>query len=501
MTRIGALLVVALVACGQDRQERVAQPSVPTRVRVLTDAQFTNAVNDLVGFDPPPIHTPGSTPHQFVHEDVIALDSARLVEYRVAAELVAQQLSLIPTCSELACALDLAERAFRRPLDADERGQLAGLFAQGGYPLVVEAVLQAPSFLYRTELGAIDDARSVDLDAYEVAAELGFFFYDSLPDAELRAAAADGSLLDPSVLDQQVDRLLAEPRAREHMLHVVLDWLQARRVLDVAKDGLLYPELVPPLRASMYEETERFVRDVLFERNGSLRELLTSQATFVDERLALHYGVTTVAGDTFRPITLDPKQRAGILTQASMMTALAAPNRESIILRAKYVHDTFLCTPDMGRPPFDTIAAVSSFTSKLTESQFAYYRVANSYCATCHRKLDPPGRALERYDAIGRYRWADEIGLPVDDDTTIEIDGALQNVRGGVQLGKLLANSPQVARCTVQRLAQHAFGRELDNANVDLLLARFEDSDRNIVELFRTIATSRAFRQRWRGDE
>ena len=176
-------------------------------------------------------------------------------------------------------------------------------------------------------------------------------------------------------------------------------------------------------------------------------------------------------------------------------------SRQSIIKRAKYVHDNLLCTPELGRPPFDAIAAVAPFTSKLTESQFAHYRVANAYCATCHRTLDPPGRALEHYDGIGRWRAGDEIGFAVEDDTTIEIDGVRRDIKGAIELAEVLASSQQVARCTVQRLAQHAFGRELDAKNIDQLLARFEDSGRNIVELFRVIATSRAFRQRWRGDQ
>jgi hypothetical protein len=492
--------VVVLAACGQDRADRTPAPSVPTRLRLLTDTQFANAVHDLLGINAPPIHTPGSTPHQFVHEDVIALDGARLVEYRLAAEKIGQQLALVPTCSELACSLEFAERAFRRPLDVEEREQLGTLFVQGGFSLVGEAVLQAPSFLYRTEIGDPTGTRAVELDSYELAAQLGFFFFDSLPDAELRAAAADDSLRDPRVLERQVDRLIAEPRVQDHLLAVVLDWLQVHRVIAAAKNAGVYPELTTPLRVSMLGETQRFVRDVLFARDGSLRELLTSRATFLDERGALHYGITTIAGDTFVPYTHDGTQRAGILTHASLLTFLAQTYRQSIIQRAQYVHDTFLCTPELGRPPFDAIAAVASFTGELSESQFAHYRIANAYCATCHRTLDPPGRALERYDGIGRWRERDELGIEIEDDTTIEIDGVARDVRGAIALGELLADSDQVARCTVQRLAQHAFGRELDARTIDQLLERFEASDRNIVEAFRAIATSKAFRQRLRGD-
>jgi hypothetical protein len=491
-----AVLACALVVgCGQDHQDRVVPPSVPPRVRMLTDEQFANAVVDLLGVESPAIHTPGTSPHQLVHEEVMAIDGGRLTEYRMAAEQVAMQVAAAPSCTELACTLDFAARAFRRPLDDDERDRLTTLFAQGGFPLVVEAVLQAPSFLYRTELGTGEPSGTVELTPHELAAELGFLFYDSLPDAELRAAADDGSLRDPAVLAHEVDRLLDEARVQDHLLDVVLEWLQAYRVLDAYKDPMIFPELTPELRESMFGETKRFVGDVLFHRGGSLRALLTSRDTFVDERLAAHYGIRGVHGDAFVPVHLGA-QRAGILTQASLLTALASANRESIILRGKYVNDTFLCTPELGRPPFDAISQVASFTSELSESQFAYYRQANAYCAGCHRTVDPPGRALERFDGIGRARNVDELGIAIEDDTTIVLDGAPRSLHGGVALGTALAASPQVARCAIERFAQHAFGRALDAAGIDRLVTNLDDGDIDLVDVFRAIAVSRAFRDR-----
>jgi hypothetical protein len=223
---------------------------------------------------------------------------------------------------------------------------------------------------------------------------------------------------------------------------------------------------------------------------------LTSRSTFLDERLAAHYDITSITGDAFQPYTHDGSQRAGILTQASLLTALASASRESIILRGKFVQETLLCAPELGRPPFDKIASVAAFTSKLSESQFAHYRIANGYCATCHRTIDPPGRAMERFDGIGRWRFRDEIGIAVEDDTTIEVDGQQHDIRGAIQLGEVLANSNQVARCAVEQLTQHAFGRRLDPHTIDRFVADFEDSDRNLVELFRAIATSPTFRTR-----
>jgi len=467
----GLIFLSVLVACGQDRMERIPAPDIPPRVRLLTDAQYANAVRDLLGLEALAVHTPGTDPHQLVHEDLVAVDGAALVEYRMAAEQAARQAT---GCADLDCSLKLAERAFRRPLQSDEIERLRGVFELGGFPLVVETVLQAPSFLYRTELTGT-------LSQYELAAELAFFFYDSLPDDGLWAAAQSGKLANRDTLALEVDRLLGESRVQGHLVDVVLDWFEIHRVLDAPKDGELYPEFTTELRESMYAETQLFVRDLMWRRHGSLRELLTAQSTFADAQLAAHYGGA---------------QRAGILTQGSVLAALATPARESIILRGVFVHRNLLCTPELGRPPFSTIADLAGFTGKLSESQFAHYRAANTYCSTCHRIIDPPGRALEHYDSIGRWRDTDELGIAVEDDTTFEIDGHRVDVRGGIELGRALADSDQVARCAVQRLTEHAFGRKLDRANIDYVLFKFEEADRELVQLFRAIALSPAFRER-----
>ena len=452
MSRALVAAVVALAACGEDRQDREPAADVPVRVRVLTDEQWHNAVYDLLGIDAQ-VHTPGSLPHQLVHEDVGAIDPATLVEYRIAAEEVARRTPAL--CADAECALALATRAFRRPLEADERTRLSALFDTGGFPLVVEAVLQAPSFLYRGELHAL-------LTPYELAGELGFLLYDSLPDDRLWAAAQNGSLADRDALAREVDRMLGEPRVQTHLVDVVMDWFEVARVKDAQKDPQLYPELTDELRAQMYADTQQFVRDAL-ARPNSFRELLVAQG--------------------------------GMLAQRSVLTMLGTNARGSIIQRGIYIHRNLLCTPELGRPPFQAIADLAGFTGKLSESQFAHYRAANLYCSTCHRIIDPPGRALEGYDAIGRPRDRDEIGVPIEDDVTIEVDGQPVAVRGALELGRVLAASEQVRRCAVERLAEHAYGRKLDAANIGYLEDRF---DGNLVGLVRTIATSPSF---WRRHE
>ncbi|CAN5909591.1 hypothetical protein BH11MYX3_BH11MYX3_20410 [soil metagenome] len=520
MSRRLLSVLCVLAGCGNDRaitgpDDPEAAAVVPARVRLLTDAQYTHAVHDLLGATiiVPDLESPGTHPDQFIHDDVLAVDAPLLVQYRIAAETIAHQLEteLEMPCvaTDLACAQawveDVAGRAFRRPLESVEREQLNALYTLGrasgersGYALVAEAVLQAPSFVYRTELGAAPGT-AIELTPHELAAELSFLFLDSIPDAELWRAANDSTLADHDVLEAQVDRLLETPRVRTHLTEVVLDWLGVPGVLTAGKDELVFPELTPELRRSMYAETEAFVSDVLWRRDGSLRELLTSNQTFVDAPLAELYGVTTRPMQMSR-ITLDHARRGGILTQASILTTLATEQRESIIRRGMFVRRTFLCLPDPGRPPFAAIVAESGFTHAMTESQFSFFRGAHVYCSGCHASIDPAGRALHHYDGIGRWRDVDEIASPVESDAVLEIGGIPTRITDAVNLGRVLAESDHVARCVVDQLANHAFGRKITDPKTQAFLHdRFEDSGHDLVDVFRTLATSAAFRYR-RGD-
>jgi hypothetical protein len=492
------VLASALAACGTDWSPPppVAR-ALPMRARVLTDAQYANAVHDLLGDGVvvPAFQTPGTTPHALIQDDLLAVDPIVLVQYRIAAQAIARDPAL--ACSELGCARTFATRAFRRPLDAGEEGAIATMFAQGGFALVVEAALQAPAFLYRSELGgAPDDHGLAALTPHEVASELSFLFYDSIPDDTLRARADDGSLADPTVLAREVDRLLASPRVRQHLDDVMLDWLQVRNVYLAQKDPAVFPDWDFELADSMFGETAAFVDDVLWKRGGSLRELLVSTSSFANARLAQHYGLKHVTSTTFVPVHHDAKQRAGVLTHASVLAMLASPERESIIYRGMYVHRNFLCTPEMGRPPFASIAAVSDFTGQLSESQFSYYRQQNTYCGACHHTVDPPGRLLEQFDAMGRWRTSDENGIPVESWARLTIEGKPFDLDGAISLAHTLADSDRVALCVADQMTHHAFGRTLDSVALVELANDFIANDRDLVSLFRAIALSPSFRVR-----
>jgi hypothetical protein len=512
-------LVAAVTGCGIDTgfDPPPEGPSLPVRVRLVSDAQYTNAVHDLFGdLWLPALHAPGTTPDQFIHDDVLAVDAPLLVQYRIAAETVAAEIAADP--SRLGCGIgddaclqgridDVAARAFRRPIDAAEHDQLAALYAQGasvggtaaGAALVVEAVLQAPSFVYRTEAGPPPGAApgtDVELTPHELAAELAALLLDSIPDEPLWQAARDGSLADPAVLAGQVDRLLGTRRVRAHLIDVVLDWLGTPAIFTVNKDSVRFPELTPELRASMYGETRKFVAETLWHRGGSLRALLTSSETYVDARLGELYGVHVTATELTRT-HLDPRRRAGILTQASALARLANPLTESIVQRGLFVERTLLCAPELGRPPASAIAAVAGETSALSEAEFSIYRTSHPSCAGCHGAIDPPGRTLHHYDGLGRWRETDLADAPVDARATVVIDDRPYEVDGAPQLAAALAGSRQVARCVVGQLAHHALGRAVDDpALLEYLYRSFERHDRDLVDVFRAIATAPVFRLR-----
>lgn len=536
---LASALVLAALACHGSPDEPVKEVPLPARVWLLSDAQYSNAVRDLLGdVEIPAVRTPGVTGDQFIHEAALHRVSGPLLgQYQAAAERAAQQaagrLDRILPCDpavigEDGCARAFIDhfvsRAFRRPLDDAEREQLIALFESGresadadsgdgglaidgfsaGIALVIEATLQAPTFLYRAELGGEGDADGVvTLTPHELAAQLSFLFLDSIPDDPLWAAAEDGSLGRSEVLAAQVDRLLAMPRVREHLGEVVLTWLGIPEVLTVPIDRPYAPEFDEDLRRSMMAESRLFVRDVLWSRDGTLGELLTSSRTFLDARLAEHYGVDGlpaldgVASGEHVAVELDPAQRAGILTHGSFLSATSVPKFRSIVHRGLAINRALLCLPEPPSPPLELLAAAAPEVNRLDVRERSQYRLVTPVCASCHETIDPLGIAFENFDLIGR--WQTEGVSPV---TAVDHgDGELVLVQDAVELAALLARSDRVAACVVDQMMQQALGRELgDDSAVSRRYVedRFEASDRDLVEIFRRIPETRAFRARYR---
>ena len=379
------------------------------------------------------------------------------------------------TRPEAECAAEilsaLARRAYRRPVtDADvatllrfyEAGRAERGF-EGGIQKAVERLLVAPEFLFRVERDPVDIAAGAAyrLRDVELASRLSFFLWSGIPDEALLDAAEAGRLSEPDELERQVRRMLADPRAAALVDNFASQWLQLRRIRGVAPDADIFYDFDENLRADMERETVLFVESQLREDRG-LPELLTADYTFVNERLARHYGIPGVYGERFRRVAVDPAQRGGLLGHASLLTLTAYPNRTSPVLRGKWVLDNVLGMPPP-EPPADVPALEENHGGRQVLSmrdRMEQHR-ANPACASCHRVMDPPGFVLENYDAIGRWRATDEAGAPVDtagalaDGTPVDTPAAFREA--------LAAYDVSIVRTITEKLLGYAIGRAADH--------------------------------------
>lgn len=332
---------------------------------------------------------------------------------------------------EVACARKifgkLAYRAYRRPVTAGDLDELMMFYANGrkegsfdkGVQFGLERLLVAPDFLFRVE-GVDARARPGAVHAlndYELASRLSFFLWSSLPDDRLLAAASRGSLKNPVVMEQEIRRMLADPKSEAFLANFFGQWLYTRNVAQVTPDPTAYPEFDDNLRAAFTRETDLFLRSQIDE-DRSVVDLLTANYTFVNERLARHYGIPNVYGSHFRRVALPDGRRAGLLGQGSVLTVTAYATRTSPVLRGKWLMQNILGTPPP--PPPANVPPLDSTKVEGTLRQRMEIHRRNPVCATCHSQIDPLGFALENFDAIGKFRT-------VDGKSPIDASGTLPN--------------------------------------------------------------------------
>lgn len=392
--------------------------------------------------------------------------------------------------------------AFRRPLEDIERDTLLAVYLEkasrsdysGGIRLVLEMVLQSPQFLYRVE----EPATTRSLTGFELATRLSYFIWVSTPDAALLDDAAAGRLSTPETLEQTARRMLKDPRATDGIRSFHRQWLGLRELETQSKEGLLSATFTPELRDAMVEETLRFAaHTVLSARTGgdAITTLLTSKKSFLNASLAKLYGAPVPSSDGFVLVDLPDRQRAGVLTHASVMTLLANADQTSPVMRGKFVREKLLCQ-SIPPPPPDVVTAAPRVDPKLTTKQrFAQHRTDRS-CAGCHQLMDPIGFAFEHYDALGAWRSVDG-AFAIDSvgelSSTDDADGAFD---GAVELGARLAASQQVRRCIASQWFRFALGRaqqEEDAASLDRIYQTFARSGFDVRELIVAIATSHVF--------
>lgn len=364
----------------------------------------------------------------------------------------------------------LARRAYRRPVTERDTQPLLALYREGknkggfeaGIGLALRGILISTGFLFRTEqapANATPDS-AYRINDLELASRLSFFLWSSAPDDELLALAERGRLQDPFVLEQQVRRMLGDPRSKTLVDNFAGQWLYLRNMRTAAPDPDEFPEFDENLRQALEEETELFFQSMLHEDRSVLR-LLDADYTFLNERLARHYGIPNVYGNEFRRVTLQDEQRRGLMGKGSILTVTSYPTRTSPTLRGKWLLENILGTPPPPPPPNVPSLAENKDTKSLTMRQRMEQHRANPACAVCHTRMDPLGFSLENFDATGRWRTASgEAGAPIDSSGVLP-DGT--KFDGPTGLRSILMSQPeQFVTAVTERLLTYALGRGVE---------------------------------------
>jgi len=364
----------------------------------------------------------------------------------------------------------LATRAYRRPSTEQDLQILLGFFKAGreeagfdaGIQRAVERVLAAPSFLFRVEhppANAVAGAvyRLSDLD---LASRLSFFLWGSVPDDELMNVAVRGKLKDAAVLEQQVQRMLRDPRSDALVNNFASRWLELSKIAGVVPDTDLYREFDENLRESMDKETRLFVGDQL-HNDRSVMELLTANYSFLNQRLATHYGVPNVYGDHFRKVTFADGRRGGLVGQGSILTVTSYGNRTSVVMRGRWVLANLLGAPP-AEPPADVPAlkeaGMDGAPRSLRERMEVHRK--NPVCASCHMRMDPIGFSLENFDATGKWRIESD-GAPIDAAASLPDGTKFEGVPGLRAL--LVSHKDDFVRTLSGKLLSYAIGRGLES--------------------------------------
>jgi mono/diheme cytochrome c family protein len=366
----------------------------------------------------------------------------------------------------------LARRAYRRPVTAADLQVLLDFYNQGrakgdfhsGIELALQRILVSPSFLFRTEFAPAEAASSgvYRISDVELASRLSFFLWSSIPDDELLDLATQGKLRDPAVLERQARRMLADPRSEAFTTNFAGQWLSLRRLPDIVPDPFLFPDYGDTLARAFQRESELFFDSIVREDRPML-ELVTANYTFVNERLAQHYGIPNVKGINFRRVALaDDSPRRGLLGKGSILTVTAFPNRTSPVVRGKWVLQNLLGAPPPEPPP--NIPGLEENGNQVTKVRTTRERLeqhrANAVCASCHKVMDPIGFALESFDAVGKFRTYDENFEPID-NTGVYADGTrIDGLTGLRQV--LVDHSDQVLVTVTKTLLTYALGRGVE---------------------------------------
>ncbi len=401
----------------------------------------------------------------------------------------------------------LARRAFRRPVTEADLIPLLSFYERGrqerdfdyGVQSAIEAMLVSPDFLFRVERDPAGSAAVYRLNDFELASRLSFFLWSSIPDDELLDLAEQDKLKSSLVIQRQVGRMLDDPRSQAFISNFGGQWLHLRNLEGATPDPEIFPGFDESLRQAFRRETELFFESVLRE-NRSVFDLLDANYTYLNQRLAEHYGIRGVYGSQFRRVTLTDQNRGGLLGQGSILTVTSYPNRTSVVQRGKWILENLLGAPPPPAPPDVPDLKPRSKDGRLLSmrEQMDVHR-ANPICASCHARMDPIGFALENYDAVGRWRTKDA-------GTVIDASGKLPDgtkFNGPAELKKILltGHRNEYVATVTEKLLTYALGRGLeayDAPAVRAIMREAAKDDYRLPAMINGIINSRPFQTRKR---
>jgi mono/diheme cytochrome c family protein len=402
---------------------------------------------------------------------------------------------------------NLAHHAFRRPVTKTEiaaymkfvaEAKAQGQSTEQGIQLALEAMLVSPDFLFRIERDSdpVDANRVHRLSDAELATRLSYFLWSSMPDDELLSLAESNKLHDPSVLDAQVKRMMADKKAAAFADNFAGQWLEVRNLDSITPDPDKFPEWTTGLKEDFRTETRLFFEYVLTQ-NRPISEMINAKYTFLNESLAKFYGIPGVKGPDFRKVDLTTDQRGGILTQGAVLAVSSYPNRTSPTIRGKYVLSNVLGTPPPPPPPDVPALDVSKVGSDISLRKQLEAHRANPVCASCHSKMDVLGFGLENYNAIGKWRTMDG-KFPVD------VGGTMPNGKSFETAAEMRAvlegnSMPQITRCLTEKVMTYALGRGMqtyDNRTINQITKAVDADGQHFQTLIYEVVRSLAFQSR-----
>jgi hypothetical protein len=458
-------------------------PKDPGRVTIrrLNRAEYNNTIRDLVGIDFKPAKDFPADDVGYGFDnigDVLSLPPLLMEKYIAAAEKIVDEAFRRPDLKKRLMPRpprqgglqqnlrQFATRAYRRPATDDEVRRLARLVRlareQGDAPdvgmkLAFQAALVSPNFLFRVERDP--PGKDGPINLWELASRLSYFLWSSMPDDQLFRLAREGKLREPAVLDAQVKRMLADPKAVALADNFASQWLNLRTLDAFSPDPKRFPRFNPALRQAMLRETSLFFLHVV-RQDRSVLDFLDADYTFINERLARFYGLKDVRGESFRKVSVAGTPRGGIVTHASVLAVTSNPTRTSPVKRGKWILENILGTPPP--PPAPDAGELKEGEAKGTLRQQMEQHRKNPACANCHARMDPLGFGLENFNAVGA--WRDRDGKHPIDASGVLPDGS--KFTGPGELRKvLLGKKDQFVRCLADKLLTYALGRGTERSD------------------------------------